>query len=129
MAILQKKCKRLEYANNNSLSYLPFQGAIKRSNNEDNDPPVQGPLPYEPDDAPWKKSESGIRKLDLSPCPFTLDVILYNPDIAAQNSASLLGEYNGDSLSFVEKQATKLKGLVGGEGCLWNENWTLYERA
>lgn len=28
------------------------------------DPPVQGPLPYEPDDAPWKKhSESGIRKL------------------------------------------------------------------
>nr|CAD7601836.1 unnamed protein product [Timema genevievae] len=33
------------------------------SNNEDNDPPVQGPLPYEPDDAPWKKSESGIRKL------------------------------------------------------------------
>lgn len=30
----------------------------------DDDPPVQGPLPYEPDDAPWKKSsESGIRKL------------------------------------------------------------------
>ena len=28
------------------------------------DAPVQGPLPYEPDDAPWKKcSESGIRKL------------------------------------------------------------------
>uniref|UniRef100_A0A1L8E5I7 Putative myosin class ii heavy chain n=1 Tax=Nyssomyia neivai TaxID=330878 RepID=A0A1L8E5I7_9DIPT len=28
------------------------------------DPPVQGPLPFEPDDAPWKKSsESGIRKL------------------------------------------------------------------
>lgn len=28
------------------------------------DLPVQGPLPYEPDDAPWKKhSESGIRKL------------------------------------------------------------------
>lgn len=25
--------------------------------------PVQGPLPLEPDDAPWKKSESGIRKL------------------------------------------------------------------
>lgn len=31
---------------------------------EDKDAPVQGPLPYEPDDAPWKKtSESGIRKL------------------------------------------------------------------
>ncbi|XP_011143141.1 RILP-like protein homolog isoform X2 [Harpegnathos saltator] len=30
---------------------------------DDKDAPVQGPLPYEPDDAPWKKSsESGIRK-------------------------------------------------------------------
>lgn len=29
---------------------------------EEEDPPVQGPLPFEPDDAPWKKSESGIRK-------------------------------------------------------------------
>ncbi|XP_025837564.1 RILP-like protein homolog isoform X6 [Agrilus planipennis] len=28
----------------------------------DEEAPVQGPLPYEPDDAPWKKSESGIRK-------------------------------------------------------------------
>lgn len=29
----------------------------------DEDAPVQGPLPYEPDDAPWKKTtESGIRK-------------------------------------------------------------------
>lgn len=29
------------------------------------DLPVQGPLPYEPDDAPWKKSgeKSGVRKL------------------------------------------------------------------
>lgn len=31
-------------------------------NSEEDDPPVQGPLPFEPDDAPWKKSESGIRK-------------------------------------------------------------------
>lgn len=30
---------------------------------EEEDPPVQGPMPYEPDDAPWKKQESGIRKL------------------------------------------------------------------
>lgn len=34
----------------------------------DEDAPVQGPMPYEPDDAPWKRparrdSESGIRKL------------------------------------------------------------------
>ncbi|XP_046682673.1 RILP-like protein homolog isoform X2 [Homalodisca vitripennis] len=28
----------------------------------DEDSTVQGPLPYEPDDAPWKKSDSGIRK-------------------------------------------------------------------
>lgn len=34
------------------------------SRHGDEDPPVQGPLPYEPDDAPWKKpSDSGIRKL------------------------------------------------------------------
>ena len=32
---------------------------------DDPDPPVQGPMPYEPDDAPWKRTpkESGIRKL------------------------------------------------------------------
>ncbi|XP_055535845.1 RILP-like protein homolog isoform X1 [Wyeomyia smithii] len=31
--------------------------------NENNDLPVQGPLPYEPDDAPWKRQPgSGIRK-------------------------------------------------------------------
>lgn len=29
------------------------------------DPPVQGPLPYEPEDAPWKKTRerSGVRRL------------------------------------------------------------------
>lgn len=36
-----------------------FYGSVE----DDKDAPVQGPLPYEPDDAPWKKSESGIRKL------------------------------------------------------------------
>ncbi|BES91373.1 JNK_SAPK-associated protein-1 [Nesidiocoris tenuis] len=30
---------------------------------EEEEGPVQGPLPYEPSDAPWRKSESGIRKL------------------------------------------------------------------
>lgn len=29
----------------------------------DDELPVQGPIPFEPDDAPWKRSESGIRKL------------------------------------------------------------------
>lgn len=33
------------------------------SNYDDEEPPVQGPLPCEPDDAPWKKQQSGIRKL------------------------------------------------------------------
>lgn len=42
--------------------YLCFSFIIFRP--PDHDAPVQGPLPYEPDDAPWKKnSESGIRKL------------------------------------------------------------------
>lgn len=32
------------------------------------DLPVQGPLPYEPDDAPWKRASesSGVRKLCVS---------------------------------------------------------------
>ncbi|XP_024084372.1 RILP-like protein homolog isoform X2 [Cimex lectularius] len=30
---------------------------------DDDDAPVQGPLPFEPNDAPWRKSESGIRKM------------------------------------------------------------------
>ncbi|XP_017761757.1 PREDICTED: RILP-like protein homolog isoform X1 [Eufriesea mexicana] len=39
--------------------YQPKSETIK----DDKDPPVQGPLPHEPDDAPWKKtSESGIHK-------------------------------------------------------------------
>jgi hypothetical protein len=33
------------------------------STQEEEEAPVQGPLPYEPDDAPWKRNESGIRKL------------------------------------------------------------------
>lgn len=36
---------------------------IFRSDDEQEEGPVQGPLPLEPDDAPWKRSESGIRKL------------------------------------------------------------------
>ncbi|GJQ85388.1 hypothetical protein Trydic_g10162 [Trypoxylus dichotomus] len=36
---------------------------VSREHPLDEDAPVQGPLPYEPDDAPWKKSsESGMRK-------------------------------------------------------------------
>ncbi|XP_046386583.1 RILP-like protein homolog isoform X2 [Ischnura elegans] len=34
----------------------------KQEDKPDEDAPVQGPLPFEPDDAPWKKSDSGIRK-------------------------------------------------------------------
>ncbi|KRT80375.1 hypothetical protein AMK59_8729, partial [Oryctes borbonicus] len=37
--------------------------SVNREYPFDEDAPVQGPLPYEPDDAPWKKSsESGMRK-------------------------------------------------------------------
>lgn len=42
------------------ISYNLF---IFRSDDEQEEAPVQGPLPLEPDDAPWKRSESGIRKL------------------------------------------------------------------
>lgn len=42
------------------ISFVIFSNSF----GEEEDAPVQGPLPYEPDDAPWKKaSESGIRKL------------------------------------------------------------------
>ena len=38
----------------------------RESDDPDLDPselPVQGPLPQEPEDAPWKRNESGIRRL------------------------------------------------------------------
>ncbi|XP_075218925.1 rab interacting lysosomal protein like isoform X2 [Lycorma delicatula] len=46
--------------------YRPKQAEIPRSasgSGSEEELPVQGPLPYEPDDAPWKRSDSGIRKL------------------------------------------------------------------
>ncbi|XP_049793645.1 RILP-like protein homolog isoform X5 [Schistocerca nitens] len=47
-----------------SLERMLSHERVKRSpSEEEEEPPVQGPLPFEPDDAPWKKSESGIRKL------------------------------------------------------------------
>lgn len=43
--------------------YKPAEEPKIEEKPSEEDPPVQGPLPYEPDDAPWKKvSESGIRK-------------------------------------------------------------------
>ncbi|XP_012282697.1 RILP-like protein homolog isoform X2 [Orussus abietinus] len=42
---------------------LEFYRPKPETPEDEKDAPVQGPLPYEPDDAPWKKSsESGIRK-------------------------------------------------------------------
>uniref|UniRef100_A0A2M4AWR0 Putative rab n=1 Tax=Anopheles triannulatus TaxID=58253 RepID=A0A2M4AWR0_9DIPT len=41
----------------------PAVGSAEQPPDDFSELPVQGPLPYEPDDAPWKKSnESGIRK-------------------------------------------------------------------
>ncbi|KAG8233897.1 hypothetical protein J437_LFUL005225 [Ladona fulva] len=37
--------------------------APREEEKAEEDAPVQGPLPFEPDDAPWKRSDSGIRKL------------------------------------------------------------------
>lgn len=53
---------RLSYSIMLITIFLPPHTPIARP--PGHDAPVQGPLPYEPDDAPWKKSsESGIRKL------------------------------------------------------------------
>ncbi|XP_026465845.1 RILP-like protein homolog [Ctenocephalides felis] len=43
--------------------FRPKPNELSDSLAQEEDAPVQGPLPYEPDDAPWKKSsETGIRK-------------------------------------------------------------------
>jgi len=43
---------------------VQFIFILIRSDDEQEEGPVQGPLPLEPDDAPWKRNpESGIRKL------------------------------------------------------------------
>ncbi|KAL1129878.1 hypothetical protein AAG570_012822 [Ranatra chinensis] len=43
--------------------YRPKNEQSSLDEDEDEDAPVQGPIPFEPNDAPWKRSESGIRKL------------------------------------------------------------------
>ncbi|XP_070155136.1 RILP-like protein homolog isoform X2 [Polyergus mexicanus] len=67
---------------------------------DDKDAPVQGPLPYEPDDAPWKKSsESGIRK--------------FFRKIFSESSSSFLGSSSPRrSLSSLSKMA-----LSGSSTC------------
>ena len=42
-----------------------FRIECEEATEEENsaDLPVQGPLPEDPEDAPWRKNESGIRKL------------------------------------------------------------------
>ncbi|XP_028981880.1 RILP-like protein homolog isoform X2 [Diachasma alloeum] len=64
------------------------------------DAPVQGPLPYEPDDAPWKKSsESGIRK--------------FFRKIFSETSGSLLGGSSPRrSLSSLSKMALSGNGAT-----------------
>ncbi|XP_015429262.1 PREDICTED: RILP-like protein homolog isoform X2 [Dufourea novaeangliae] len=60
---------------------------------EDKDAPVQGPLPYEPDDAPWKKtSESGIRKF-------------FRKIFSEPSSSFLVGSSPRRSLSSLSKMA------------------------
>ncbi|XP_076644390.1 rab interacting lysosomal protein like isoform X2 [Halictus rubicundus] len=67
---------------------------------EDKDAPVQGPLPYEPDDAPWKKtSESGIRKF-------------FRKIFSESSSSFLVGSSPRRSLSSLSKMA-----LSGNSTC------------
>ncbi|XP_029053664.1 RILP-like protein homolog isoform X2 [Osmia bicornis bicornis] len=64
------------------------------------DAPVQGPLPYEPDDAPWKKaSESGIRKF-------------FRKIFSESSSSFLVGSSPRRSLSSLSKMA-----LSGNSTC------------
>ncbi|XP_034192416.1 rab interacting lysosomal protein like isoform X3 [Osmia lignaria lignaria] len=64
------------------------------------DAPVQGPLPYEPDDAPWKKaSESGIRKF-------------FRKIFSEPSSSFLVGSSPRRSLSSLSKMA-----LSGNSTC------------
>ncbi|XP_077287762.1 rab interacting lysosomal protein like [Arctopsyche grandis] len=41
---------------------MPSDDTAVSNFDEEEEPPVQGPLPCEPDDAPWKRQQSGIRK-------------------------------------------------------------------
>lgn len=66
---------------------------------DDKDAPVQGPLPYEPDDAPWKKSESGIRKF-------------FRKIFSESSSSFLVGSSPRRSLSSLSKMA-----LSGNSAC------------
>ncbi|XP_053985009.1 RILP-like protein homolog isoform X2 [Hylaeus anthracinus] len=66
---------------------------------DDKDAPVQGPLPYEPDDAPWKRSESGIRKF-------------FRKIFSETSSSFLVGSTPRRSLSSLSKMA-----LSGSSTC------------
>ena len=49
---------------NNNCNHVVYDSSgIDDSEEDEEDLPVQGPLPQEPEDGPWKKNESGIRKL------------------------------------------------------------------
>ena len=42
---------------------IECEEAQEDENEDPNDLPVQGPLPQEPEDAPWKRNDSGVRRL------------------------------------------------------------------
>lgn len=48
-----------------SLCFSPIRMDELEEEPDEQELPVQGPLPYEPDDAPWKRTndKSGVRKL------------------------------------------------------------------
>jgi len=67
-------------------------------NSEEEDPPVQGPLPFEPDDAPWKKSESGIRK--------------FFRKLFSESNVTFLGSSPKRSLSSLSKMALSSSAIT-----------------
>ncbi|XP_049793647.1 RILP-like protein homolog isoform X7 [Schistocerca nitens] len=81
----------LEKETFNSAGKDSNSSAFQSPSEEEEEPPVQGPLPFEPDDAPWKKSESGIRK--------------FFRKLLSDNNGSFLGAAPKRSLSSLSKMA------------------------
>ncbi|XP_037088951.1 RILP-like protein homolog isoform X2 [Pollicipes pollicipes] len=60
----------LDSFSSSDLSSPPsLQNELDQQKVSEEDLPVHGPLPQDPDDAPWKRSESGIRRLIMRQLP------------------------------------------------------------
>lgn len=84
---------------------------LSRSDDEHEEGPVQGPLPLEPDDAPWKRSESGIRKLYvyfivIFSCE--IEIVFFNYLLSVHSFRKMFGETNNVLFSKTSPKHSKL---------------------